>query len=118
MIRRPPRSTRTDTLFPYTTLFLSLRGLQQGVLRRRRRSAADAERFVAQARARRLPCRVEAPARGLPRPVLLPPPRPGHAGGRNRGGHGHAGPPGQGAVLGPVRVAGRTNTRGRRKGGV
>src|SRR3546814_6373277 len=23
MIRRPPRSTRTDTLFPYTTLFLS-----------------------------------------------------------------------------------------------
>src|SRR3546814_1108636 len=25
MIRRPPRSTRTDTLFPYTTLFLSTR---------------------------------------------------------------------------------------------
>src|SRR3546814_5985816 len=25
MIRRPPRSTRTDTLFPYTTLFLSRR---------------------------------------------------------------------------------------------
>src|SRR3546814_8609685 len=25
MIRRPPRSTRTDTLFPYTTLFLSPR---------------------------------------------------------------------------------------------
>src|SRR3546814_14654607 len=24
MIRRPPRSTRTDTLFPYTTLFLSV----------------------------------------------------------------------------------------------
>src|SRR3546814_8850209 len=24
MIRRPPRSTRTDTLFPYTTLFRSL----------------------------------------------------------------------------------------------
>src|SRR3546814_12800804 len=23
MIRRPPRATRTDTLFPYTTLFLS-----------------------------------------------------------------------------------------------
>src|SRR3546814_5701402 len=30
MIRRPPRSTRTDTLFPYTTLFRSL-----GLLRRR-----------------------------------------------------------------------------------
>src|SRR3546814_8774604 len=27
MIRRPPRSTRTDTLFPYTTLFRSLDGL-------------------------------------------------------------------------------------------
>src|SRR3546814_9732016 len=32
MIRRPPRSTRTDTLFPYTTLFRSqLRvGVQRG----------------------------------------------------------------------------------------
>src|SRR3546814_6375110 len=29
MIRRPPRSTRTDTLFPYTTLF---RSAQPGVL--------------------------------------------------------------------------------------
>src|SRR3546814_407941 len=26
MIRRPPRSSRTDTLFPYTTLFLSSAG--------------------------------------------------------------------------------------------
>src|SRR3546814_18513679 len=26
MIRRPPRSTRTDTLFPYTTLFRSCSG--------------------------------------------------------------------------------------------
>src|SRR3546814_8510437 len=26
MIRRPPRSTRTDTLFPYTTLFRSHKG--------------------------------------------------------------------------------------------
>src|SRR3546814_9651628 len=41
MIRRPPRSTRTDTLFPYTTLFRSMEkgtrvlgeyrvGIQQG----------------------------------------------------------------------------------------
>src|SRR3546814_11802434 len=30
MIRRPPRSTRTDTLFPYTTLFRSL-GLAAGL---------------------------------------------------------------------------------------
>src|SRR3546814_10199785 len=27
MIRRPPRSTRTDTLLPYTTLFRSITGL-------------------------------------------------------------------------------------------
>src|SRR3546814_10402552 len=36
MIRRPPRSTRTDTLFPYTTLFRSLERIGAG---RRRRSA-------------------------------------------------------------------------------
>src|SRR3546814_1660205 len=29
MIRRPPRSTRTDTLFPYTTLFRSHISLNQ-----------------------------------------------------------------------------------------
>src|SRR3546814_21114552 len=33
MIRRPPRSTRTDTLFPYTTLFRSARGLAAADLR-------------------------------------------------------------------------------------
>src|SRR3546814_17904981 len=30
MIRRPPRSTRTDTLFPYTTLFRSLVAGEEG----------------------------------------------------------------------------------------
>src|SRR3546814_3765965 len=30
MHRRPPRSTRTDTLFPYTTLFRSPVGLVEG----------------------------------------------------------------------------------------
>src|SRR3546814_1801112 len=30
MIRRPPRSTRTDTLFPYTTLFRSLLTIMTG----------------------------------------------------------------------------------------
>src|SRR3546814_2845962 len=34
MIRPPPRSTRTDTLFPYTTLFRSLRRIPGVVLRR------------------------------------------------------------------------------------
>src|SRR3546814_5686190 len=32
MIRRPPRSTRTDTLFPYTTLFRSSTGNRTGHL--------------------------------------------------------------------------------------
>src|SRR3546814_4644082 len=31
MLRRPPRSTRTDTLFPYTTLFRSLLRAGAGV---------------------------------------------------------------------------------------
>src|SRR3546814_2668643 len=40
MIRRPPRSTRTDTLFPYTTLFRSgevaARSADGGAVARRR----------------------------------------------------------------------------------
>src|SRR3546814_6435280 len=36
MIRRPPRSTRTDTLFPYTTLFRSLRQPAAGHVERQR----------------------------------------------------------------------------------
>src|SRR3546814_2391478 len=31
MIRRPPRSTRTDTLFPYTTLFRSVDHIGAGI---------------------------------------------------------------------------------------
>src|SRR3546814_13934859 len=31
MIRRPPRSTRTDTLFPYTTLFRSIADFETSV---------------------------------------------------------------------------------------
>src|SRR3546814_5724074 len=56
MIRRPPRSTRTDTLFPYTTLFRSgadmlrrEREFDKGIIisqqRRHRIAAADAERL-------------------------------------------------------------------------
>src|SRR3546814_11383678 len=44
MIRRPPRSTRTDTLFPYTTLFRSAAGqphLPQPQLRESRHRAAN-----------------------------------------------------------------------------
>src|SRR3546814_10092171 len=51
MIRRPPRSTRTDTLVPYTTLFLSDRaGLRRraGRLRVDRVAAAGAAEPVGQ----------------------------------------------------------------------
>src|SRR3546814_19608082 len=41
MIRRPPRSTRTDTLFPYTTLFRSLLEEQPAARRRLVRLFAD-----------------------------------------------------------------------------
>src|SRR3546814_4871748 len=39
MIRRPPRSTRTDTLFPYTTLFRSPGGRVRFLAQRPRRAA-------------------------------------------------------------------------------
>src|SRR3546814_14506082 len=41
MIRRPPRSTRTDTLFPYTTLFRSQACVFVGEFHRHDRSFAD-----------------------------------------------------------------------------
>src|SRR3546814_4295662 len=44
MIRRPPRSTRTDTLFPYTTLFRSTDPVRCAVLR-----AGGADRGAARA---------------------------------------------------------------------
>src|SRR3546814_3763771 len=68
MILRPPKSTRTDTLFPYTTLFRSDPALDQdrwlprglrllpagGALRHRRgRAEVDGHRRCAGTRARR-----------------------------------------------------------------
>src|SRR3546814_11638352 len=52
MIRRPPRSTRTDTLFPYTTLFRSRARVQVRQDRRRlgweqRRGAGPVRRDAA-----------------------------------------------------------------------
>src|SRR3546814_7396799 len=55
MIRRPPRSTRTDTLFPYPTLF---------------RSRAPAQHAGAAAAACELVA-VGASAVGLPRPAVF-----------------------------------------------
>src|SRR3546814_4817938 len=57
MIRRPPRSTRTDTLFPYTTLFRS-------PARRCRRGGGERCH-------RRLPAAGRAPARGGGRGVAV-----------------------------------------------
>src|SRR3546814_7548892 len=48
MIRRPPRSTRTDTLFPYTTLFRSRKLFQR---RLARADAVQVERFPARGQA-------------------------------------------------------------------
>src|SRR3546814_2823980 len=56
MIRRPPRSTRTDTLFPYTTLFRSAGG---GVARV---PVAGDRRH----RPRRVPCSPRYPAVSMP----------------------------------------------------
>src|SRR3546814_8295400 len=45
MIRRPPRSTRTDTLFPYTTLFRSYAELLAS-MRQRHQAEASFERGI------------------------------------------------------------------------
>src|SRR3546814_17928072 len=62
MILRPPRSTRTDTLFPYTTLFRS------------RRSAGRSRRALPPAR-RELPLSSHSPfAKSRPRAITGDPP--------------------------------------------
>src|SRR3546814_10973110 len=99
MIRRPPRSTRTDTLFPYTTLFRSARA---DAARRRHRlgprlppdsARLGAARTRCAGQARLLPARADAllrPAGGaaaaraaVRRPVGL---RPGRLPDRTRPG--------------------------------
>src|SRR3546814_19189063 len=49
MYRRPPRSTRMDTLFPYTTLFRSVAGRQRvgAEVARGRQQVAELDRLVA-----------------------------------------------------------------------
>src|SRR3546814_11771047 len=51
MIRRPPRATRTDTLFPYTTLFRSRRRTSAKPPETRRAAALAAARFFLKNRA-------------------------------------------------------------------
>src|SRR3546814_5209054 len=50
MIRRPPRSTRTDTLFPYTTLFRSRR-FQRRLQENARESLRRSDQHAAEQRA-------------------------------------------------------------------
>src|SRR3546814_1608185 len=59
MIRRPPRSTRTDTLFPYTTLFRSRRAQ----LRRPRRPGAAVAAAAGPGAAQELPAEDRCVAR-------------------------------------------------------
>src|SRR3546814_15380511 len=42
MLRRPPRSTRTDTLFPYPTLFRSAGAASAAIFRRRKKNPGTA----------------------------------------------------------------------------
>src|SRR3546814_2404102 len=88
MVRRPPRATRTDTLFPYTTLFRSDRSRRPPALApalpradspapeaaRRARPASQAMAWLASASAPAWPLvwdRRQAPARRRTRPAGL-----------------------------------------------
>src|SRR3546814_3966337 len=70
MIRRPPRSTRTDTLFPYTTLFRSAGGCRWPAVGRCPGRAAAADRTRPLRRARQAPG-----SDGPRRPAAAEPPR-------------------------------------------
>src|SRR3546814_17181959 len=65
MIRRPPRSTRTDTLFPYTTLFRSMNSWDDIFVNPPVPTAASAVASVASSEhvARRIPPNVAEPRR-------------------------------------------------------
>src|SRR3546814_3177795 len=82
MIRRPPRSTRTDTLFPYTTLFRSAPGIRDaggsgaaGLLRSRREDAGRLPRWLPGVLGTLPPGRWQLlPRRPMPAPADLEPP--------------------------------------------
>src|SRR3546814_8306793 len=76
MILRPPRSTRTDTLFPYSTLFRSFRKERGGVT-----IGTDAEQDHVEQR----PDRIEArpPIKGLQFRLIAPCRCCGGTGGRS-----------------------------------
>src|SRR3546814_3513551 len=108
MILPPPRSTRTDTLFPYTTLFRSPHRLAKHALcaaGRRRHRADAAHRGAAQ----RLPRRACAGKITQARGNVADPPHPGateathqDAGSRDDAGGARSHPIGRAHVLTPV----------------
>src|SRR3546814_21041884 len=85
MIRRPPRSTRTDTLFPYTTLFRSSGGAEEGTGARRcpRARGTDGGEFHG---SRRSAARLGRAGGGRGGFAQDPRRDPARALGRNRGG--------------------------------
>src|SRR3546814_13889960 len=101
MIRRPPRSTRTDTLFPYTTLFRSQAGGDRDRQPRHLQPAVPVAGPAAALAAAQLPRRGGArgagdPRRAAPVPAVRPP---------------RAGPPPRGRPR--RRATGRASGRGR-----
>src|SRR3546814_5879000 len=85
MIRRPPRSTRTDTLFPYTTLFRShaahavfadVAGKRAGAGRRPRRRHRPGRRTPRAGRAARRARGLQATDSAREHPVFRRAPRP------------------------------------------
>src|SRR3546814_20669577 len=117
MIRRPPRSTRTDTLFPYTTLFRSrvlLPGWLAVAVPRLGYPAAVGRRLVVAVREGRL---LRQLLRLVPRHVPALPLRPDHAAGLE-GVHSaeHRVDRGDGAVGVLRRVRCRTRSEVRRGG--
>src|SRR3546814_17883064 len=94
MIRRPPRSTRTDTLFPYTTLF---RSICRSRSRPCRASEAGRARARVQSQGFRLGWRLRAllqravDLRHLRRRVPPPPPPPAESHACPAQRHRHAG---------------------------
>src|SRR3546814_1732075 len=73
MIRRPPRSTRTDTLFPYTTLFRSVGAESIRQFKRRRRRARRETRIMEDPRSAAHPGRDEDRATMGVDPILVSP---------------------------------------------
>src|SRR3546814_6400290 len=108
MIRRPPRSTRTDTLFPYTTLFRSPPAAEPAVPDRRRPISAGFP-VVRQHLLRPPPAALGTP--GLLQLVAVDPQR--HAPGDGRDGMVPVRPPVRGGRLrrpDPLRRLGRAGS--------